>query len=274
MDMEEDVEKDAHEEENEKTKGAAEQEQSDKAVRGRKVREIVLPGELVGEGLKAGTGTYREGKKVYAAQVGIKNIRAGYVNVIPINGKYIPRVGDQVIGYITDVGPTYWMVDINSPYPAPLHINDVPWKVDFGDTMRYLKVGDTVLVTVSSVDEMKHVQVSMMTQGHRRLNTGSIVEVTPTKVPRIIGKGGSMISMIKRMTRCRIIVGQNGRIWIDGERESMLLAAEAIEIIEREGHAYGLTERIKLFLEKHGRRDETGIEGKETEREKKEEAGG
>ncbi|MCD6461647.1 MAG: S1 RNA-binding domain-containing protein [Thermoplasmata archaeon] len=214
-----------------------------------RIREIVLPGELVGEGLRAGMGTYREGSKVYASQVGIKSVRAGYVNVIPINGRYMPKVGDQVIGIITDVGPTYWMVDINSPYPAPLHVNEVPWKVEFGDTAKYLNIGDTVLVTVSNVDEVKHVQVSMLTQGQRRLNTGFLVEVTPSKVPRMIGKGGSMISMLKNLTHCRMFVGQNGRIWIDGEPDAMVVAAEAVGLIEREAHAFGLTERVKEFLE-------------------------
>lgn len=214
-----------------------------------RIREIVLPGELLGEGLKAGIGTYKEGNNVYASQVGIKNIRSGYANVIPINGRYMPKVGDQVIGIITDVGPTYWMVDINSPYPAPLHVNEVPWKVDFGDTARYLNIGDTVLVTVSNVDEVKHVQVSMLTQGQRRINTGFLVEVTPSKVPRMIGKGGSMIAMLKNLTHCRMFVGQNGRIWIDGEPDAMVVAAEAVELIEREAHAFGLTERVKEFLE-------------------------
>ena len=214
-----------------------------------KKREICLPGDEVGSGeLKAGSGTYRDGDKIYASTVGIRTVRSSFVNIIPLVGKYLPNVGDQIIGYITDVGPTYWLLDINSPYPAPLHVNDTPWKVDFGDTSKYLETDNAVIVTISNVDEIKHVQVSMREHGHRKMNTGSIVEISPSRVPRVIGRGGSMINLLKKGTRCRIFVGQNGRIWIDGEPEDMELAIKAVEMIDRESQSFGLTERIKEFL--------------------------
>ena len=48
---------------------------------------------------------------------------------------------------------------------------------------------------------------------------GIIVDITPTKVPRLIGKKGSMINMIKDKTNCKIIVGQNGLVWVKGEED-------------------------------------------------------
>jgi exosome complex component RRP4 len=65
----------------------------------------------------------------------------------------------------------------------------------------------------------------------------------------VIGKGGSMIQMIQNMTDCRIFVGQNGRIWIDGEMPNMLVAEEAIKMIAAEAHTNRLTERVKELLE-------------------------
>jgi len=77
-----------------------------------------------------------------------------------------------------------------------------------------------------------------------------LVEISHTKVSRVIGKSGSMIQMLKNMSDCRITVGQNGRIWIDGEGESAEAVADAIKMIEEEAQSHNLTERIKEFLEK------------------------
>ncbi len=214
-------------------------------------REIVVPGDLLSDSpeLKAGTGAFREKGRIYAAQIGIKSIRGNYVNVVPLAGKYIPKAGDMVIGVIIDIGPSNWLTDINCPYPAPLHVNDVPWRVDFGDTARYLNIGNSILVKVLKVDETKRIQLTLKEQGLRKLTSGRIIEIPHSKVPRVIGKGGSMISMLKNYTNTRMFVGQNGRIWIDGEPENIRLAVEAITMIDREAHLLGLTEKVKEFLE-------------------------
>jgi len=213
-------------------------------------REIVLPGDLLDSGrLKAGSGTYVMEGKVYASQLGIKSVKSNFVNVIPLGGRYIPAPGDTVIGKVVDIGPSNWLIDINSPYPAPLHVNEVPWRVDFGDTARFMNVGDTLLAKVLMVDETKRVQVTMKEQGLRKLQGGQVMEISYSKVPRVIGKGGSMIQMIKTMTNTRIFVGQNGRIWLDGEIENIVFAIRAIKMIEDNAQAMHLTERVKEYLE-------------------------
>lgn len=213
-------------------------------------REIVVPGELLESGkFRAGTGTYISNGKIYASQLGIKNVRAKYVNVIPLGGRYIPQVGDTVIGKVIDLGPSNWLIDINSPYPAPLHVNEVPWRVEFGDTARYLNVGDVILAKILLVDETKRVQVTMKEPGLRKLHGGHIIDITPSKIPRVIGKGGSMIQLIKNYTNCRIFVGQNGRIWLDGDLGNIIIAIRAIKMIEEEAQTLRLTERVKEYLE-------------------------
>jgi exosome complex component RRP4 len=220
------------------------------------LRPIVIPGEAVGgPGLRPGPGTYREGDQVFAALVGIRTEREGRVTVIPLNGRYIPQRGDAVIGEVIDFGPSHWLVDINSPYPAPLHATESPWRVEFGDTSRYLKVGDVIMCHVVSVDEIKRVQLTMQEQEARRLNGGMVIEVSPTKVPRVIGKQGSMVSLIKDLTHCQIYVGQNGRIWLDGNDEDTTVAARAIRLIEERAQAFGLTETVRELIE--GARRET-----------------
>jgi len=227
-----------------------ETEESKEEARQDSERELVLPGDFITDGkFRAGSGTYMDNGKIYASTLGIKSIRSDFVNVVPLAGQYIPKVGDQVIGIVMDMGPSNWLVDINSPYPAPMHINEAPWRVDFGDTARYLKVGEVILARIFMVDEVKHVQVSMKDHGLRKLQGGQILEISHSKVPRVIGRNGSMIEMIKNSTNCRIIVGQNGRIWVDGEIDAVDNAVKAIRLIEAEAQSIGLTERLKEFLE-------------------------
>src|SRR5207249_11473825 len=89
------------------------------------LRPIVIPGEAVGgPGLKPGPGTYSEGGQLFAAQLGIRNGQDGLVSVIPLNGRYIPQRGDPVIGEVTDLGASHWLVDFNSAYPVLLHATE------------------------------------------------------------------------------------------------------------------------------------------------------
>ena len=213
-------------------------------------RQLVVPGDLIeAQGLKPGEGTYTEGGKVFAAQLGIRAEHEGYVDVIPLGGRYIPRPDDEVIGQVVDLGPSHWLIEIASPYPAPLHATESPWRVEFGETSRFLDVGDAVVVKVLAVDETKRVQVTMRDRGLRRLTGGQIVEISPSKVPRVIGKGGSMITMIKDYTKTQAFVGQNGRVWIDGEVGDIMNASRAVHMIEEHAQALGLTEAVKAYLE-------------------------
>jgi exosome complex component RRP4 len=127
-------------------------------------------------------------------------------------------------------------------------VNEVPWKVEFGDTSKYLSMGCVVMLKVLMVDESKKISVTMNDSGLRKLEGGQIVDIPYSKVSRVIGKSGSMISMIKNMTDCRVFVGQNGRIWVDGDEENTTVAVEAIELIERETQSSNLTDIVKDFI--------------------------
>lgn len=88
----------------------------------------------------------------------------------------------------------------------------------------------------------------MKSRGLGKLEGGRIIKINPHKVPRIIGKEGSMINMIKEHTGVEITVGQNGRVWLKGELDGERKAEEAITIIENESFSEGLTEKVKKFL--------------------------
>jgi exosome complex component RRP4 len=213
-------------------------------------RHIVLPGDTVGDKRSLpGPGTKRLGDRLVAVHAGLLQSQGEKVSILPMSGRYEPRPGDQVIGVITEANPGNWIVDIRAPWLAPLHVSEVPWRVDFGETTSYLKAGDAILCKVLFVDDQKKVQVTLKDRNLAKLEGGEILDISPVKVARVIGKNGSMLNLIKEYVECWLQVGQNGRIWVNGEPKEVLLAKEAIETISREAHLPGLTEKVKELLE-------------------------
>jgi exosome complex component RRP4 len=215
-------------------------------------REIVIPSQLLGDvkDKKAGRGTFVEKGKIYAEVLGVLNSNSNYVNVVPLKGRYDPIENDFVIGIVEEPMASSWLVNINAAYPALLHVNEVPWDVDFGETERYLNHGDSLMAKVLRVDQEKKLQITLNDRNLYKIKGGQIIEVEPSKVPRIIGKKGSMITLLKKYTKCRIFVGQNGRIWIDGDEDGIKKVTDTIKMIEDESLAYGLTNRIEELLKK------------------------
>ena len=215
-------------------------------------REVVIPSQLLGDvnDKKAGRGTFVENKKIYAEILGVLNDNNGFINVVPIKGRYDPFEKDFVIGIVDEPMASSWLVDINAAYPALLHVNEVPWDVEFGETEKYLNRGDCVMAKVLSVDQEKKLQITLKDRNLYKIRGGTMMNVEPSKVPRIIGKKGSMISLLKKYTNCRIFVGQNGRIWIDGEEDGVKKVIETLKKIEDESLSYGLTNKIEELLKK------------------------
>ena len=214
------------------------------------MRQIVIPGEALPDD-RAGKNVYTKDGKNYSTVVGIVNQVNGYVNVVPLKGVYNPKVGDSVIGTVKDIASSLWVIDINSPYSALLTLSEgVNEFVDLtkSDLTKYYDYGDVIFGKISSVTKTKTVFMSMKQRGARKLVGGRIIKVTPSKVPRIIGKGGSMVEMIKKKTNTHIVVGQNGIVWIKGEKRER--AIEAIIQIEKYSHMEGLTNYISEFLER------------------------
>ncbi|MCD6381758.1 MAG: RNA-binding protein [Candidatus Aenigmarchaeota archaeon] len=222
-----------------------------------KKRRLVLPGDELGYGI-AGSGTYIEHGKIISKVIGLAEVKNDHHFVIPLNGVYTPKRGDGVIGIIKEVGFSKWTVDINSPYSAVLSLSEgVNEFVDLTktDLTKYYDLNDIIFAKVQTVTKSRMVVLTMKDRRCRKLFGGRIIKITPTKVPRVIGKNGSMVELIKKKTKCQIVVGQNGLVWIRGEYRH--LAAEAIKKIEAYAHIVGLTNKIDEFLTK--KLEETGI---------------
>ncbi len=213
-------------------------------------RKLVLPGDLMETKSKPGKGIFRSEGRIHSSVVGYSNDKSGYINVNAIAGRYSPKVGDKIIAICVETGPSIWRMDIGASFNSTLHHSESSWKVPFGDTARFLAIGDAIWAEIFMVDAAGSHQISLKKDDSRKLYSGTIVKVNPTNVPRVIGKQGSMISLIRENTSTRIQIGQNGYIWIDGKGEDIALAQEAIETINREATSEGLTKKIEKLLEK------------------------
>jgi len=216
-------------------------------------QDIVTPGQMLADNtVKNGEGTSVIDDKIHSQLVGLAIIREDSIRVKPLKGKYFPSVGDMVIGYIEDVGLTSWTVNIDGPYSGILLAsNAIRGRFDpiRDDARRIFEVGDVIRAEIVSFDRTRDPQLVTKYQGLGKLKGGRIVETNPNNIPRIIGKQGSMISLIKKMTDTKLIVGKNGRIWIKGQNlEGEEKVVETIERIAREAHVNGLTDRIEKFL--------------------------
>ena len=226
-------------------------------------KQLVTPGELLAEGdYVAGDNTYAEGNKIYASRIGLVDCDNKNVDVVALRAFYVPKIGDVVIGTVVEVGFNGWTIDIKAPYEALLRASDVlsrPFKPQNDELSQVLNAGDLIVAKIASYDRAHDPQLTVGEPGLGKITRGQIMRVTPTKIPRVIGRKGSMISMIKQETGCQIILGLNGDILVTGKNpEDEELAMMAIRKIEEESHTSGLTDRIsQLLKEEKAKREES-----------------
>ncbi len=192
-----------------------------RSVRG---QALVVPGEDLGEseGQEAGHGVLSISGRLKAIKQGIIRKKGALVSVEPKHTRYMPRPGDLVIGFIEGCTNNIWFIELGAPFNAILPMSLGPGKVDFGGTRSVMDVGDAVLCRIQEVEETHSSVVTMKGMGLRKIRSGTIEEIDPHLLGRLIGKGGESLRRLKEDTECRIVVADNGRMWIDGEFEGIL----------------------------------------------------
>ena len=229
-------------------------------------KQLVIPGDLLAEGeYLAGDNTYKHENKVFASRIGLADCTNKKVNIVALKAFYFPRVEDIIIGTVKEVGFSGWTVNIKSPYIAILRASDVlnrSFKPQNDELSQILTAGDLIVAKIASYDRYHDPQLTVGEPGLGKITRGQIMNITPTKIPRVIGRKGSMITNIKNETGCQIILGKNGVILVTGkDPKDEELAMAAINKIEEESQTSGLTDRITQFLkEKKGKIEENNNE--------------
>ena len=207
-----------------------------------------------------GTILNKERNKIISLNIGLKQIKKNYINVIPLRGFYTPRPGDKVIALVVDKNPVKYKCDINAKDFGQLKPKNTikkgktrgfrgagPMREDL-NTERF-DIGDILIVKVLSADRLNKPELTTVGKYLGKRTGGIIITIDPPKIPRVIGRNGSMIKMLKNLTQCNIFVTQNGRIWLKGEdiaHERLLI--ESIHKIASEAHTVGLTDRMQEYI--------------------------
>ncbi|MEE2758587.1 MAG: hypothetical protein VYA86_01250 [Candidatus Thermoplasmatota archaeon] len=207
---------------------------------------LVHPGERIGahDGAEAGHGIRRINGELVAMRMGTLREDGKTVSIEPLSSRYVPRAGDLVVGYVEGMTNNIWFLDIGASFNAILPMSLAPWKVEFGAVREHLDVGDAVLCRVQEVDETHSAVATMKGMGLRKLKSGLLEEIPPHIIPQVIGKGGAMLQSLKSLGQSRMVIGQNGRVWLDGEHDGMRSIRAALEVIRKTAHVPGLKERI------------------------------
>ena len=212
---------------------------------------LVTPGEAIGasSGKRAGTGTIISGDSIISTKLGWAKENNNVLFVDPIFAKYLPRSGDLVIGIIESVRNNLWFAEVNAPFNGLLPMSLAPWKVEFGAAREHMDIGDVMLARVQEVDESHNIVLTMKGVGLRKLKEGSVVSMPVNLIKKIRENNESILNELKDFTDCRILVAENGRVWIDGDSDAVSIAKDCIELIKSEGHLDGFEERFSKYIE-------------------------
>jgi exosome complex component RRP4 len=201
------------------------------------MKKIVIPGDIISEERKRlGANVFVSDGKIYSKVLGITDDQGETASVVPLEGKYVPRVDDTIIGVVTRVVFAGCGLDINSFSDVFLPKSAI--RTD-------LRLGDKVALKVKSVNELKEADVSYP----KLLKGGEIIEIKPVRTPRLIGKNCSMLDLLQKGTDAELFIGKNGRVWAkDGD---LKLLREAVKFIEENSYKSNLTNTVEEFLGKN-----------------------
>ena len=220
-------------------------------------KRYVLPGDFITTApLRLQNNVVLEGKRIISTTVGLSDISDDSARVISLTGVYLPKIDDLVIGTITSVAGSSWFADINSCYQGMLLGQDVFGRGSYRTTNEMkerLDKGDIIFAQIANSDRQREPLISIADKNLGKIDSGELVKISPTKVPRLIGKRGSMIQTIEESTHATLTVGQNGLIVVSCEETNGLLKAlAAIRMVDEQAHLVDLTDKVKKMLESDG----------------------
>jgi len=161
-----------------------------------------------------------------------------------------------VIGTIQYIHGNSWFADINSCYQGMLLGQDVFGRGSYptkSEMEERLSKGDIIFAKIANSDRQREPLISIADQSLGKIDSGELVKISPAKIPRLIGKHGSMIQTIEGSTNATITVGQNGLIVVScDETNGLLKALAAIRMVDEQAHLVNLTDKVKKMLESNG----------------------
>jgi len=133
---------------------------------------------------------------------------------------------------------------------------DVFWRCSYptkSEMEERLSKGYIIFSKIANSYRQHEPLISIADQSLGKIDSGELVKISPAKIPRLIGKHGSMIQSIEGSTNATITVGQNGLIVVScDETNGLLKALAAIRMVDEQAHLVNLTDKVKKMLESNG----------------------
>ena len=220
-------------------------------------RKYVIPGDVITTGpFRPEQNVILEGNKIISTMIGVTEIYDDSVKVISLTGKYIPKINDLVIGKVISHTSLSWELYINSCYVGFLPAQDVfgrDFSAHADELTSKLKAGDLVAARIANFDRTRDPLVTIADRDLGKIESGDLIKISPSKVPRLIGKRGAMIQAIETATDAIITIGQNGWVVVSCENpEGLLKAKKAIQMVNEQAHVANLADQVKEMLESKG----------------------
>jgi len=218
--------------------------------------QFVLPGDVIVTGdYQPEQNVILEGDRLMSTAIGFSEITDDLVTVTPLTGLYTPKTDDLVIGKIVSHNALSWEVDINSYYQGILTAFDIfgkDYSASRDDLSLKLNTCDIILARIANVGSRDPL-LTIIGENLGKIDAGELVKISPAKIPRLLGKHGSMIQTIEASTNAIITVGQNGLIVVScDETNGLLKALTAIRMVDEQAHLVNLTDKVKKMLESNG----------------------
>jgi len=202
------------------------------------MKRLVIPGEMVSDQRKRlGSNVFVSDGKIFSKVLGITDAEGERASVVPLEGKYLPQQEDVIIGVVTRVVFAGYGLNINSFTESFIPKSAVRDE---------LRVGDLVSAKISYVNELREAEIGFP----RRMFGGEVIEVIPVRTPRLIGKNGSMLELLKQGTGCEIVIGKNGRVWARGGNSELL--RKVVLFINDNSYKSNLTNSVEEFFKAEG----------------------
>jgi exosome complex component RRP4 len=186
---------------------------------------IVSPGTPIcdGRGQLRGHGTYADEKTsmLVSSTLGSVERVAKWVAVKPAKHRYMPEVGDIVVGRVRDIAAKKWLVDIGARQDASLPLSAI--HLSGGDQRRrtvedqlamrqILSEGDLISAEVHSVLSDGGIQLHARSMQYGKLENGTLVRVGAFLVPR----QKQHVLSLPAPLGCDMVLGVNGWIFLTG----------------------------------------------------------
>ncbi|KAL2316315.1 Exosome complex component rrp4 [Schizosaccharomyces pombe] len=196
-------------------------EEFDKSIH----QNLVTPGQLVTDDpqFMRGHGTYFEDGGIYASVAGSVQRVNKLISVKPLRSKYVPEIGDLIIGKIAEVQPKRWKVDIGAKQNAVLMLSSInlpggiqrrKLETDELQMRSFFQEGDLLVAEVQQYFSDGSVSIHTRSLKYGKLRNGVFLKVPPALVVRSKSHAYALAGGVD------IILSVNGYVWVSKHNEN------------------------------------------------------